>query len=207
MKLWMWLIPAAVIGVPLQGYADPPKDEKKKSDVQDKFEPSSAPGEGQKYLSKFAGDWSVEKTIYPTTGDPERVKGECRQVMVQGGRFLQSDFTFGSGDEKTTGFGLIGFDRQEGEFTSVWADSRQTRMSLRKSSGRFDGTQIVLFSEVLGEAKPGGRRSKTVTKIDGDGNKIVHRQYSIRPAKDDRLVMELVMTRKAGEVGPEKKKP
>ena len=114
--------------------------------------------------------------------------------MIQGGRFLQSDFTFGEGDRKTTGLGLIGFEPESGLFTSVWIDSRQTRMSMRKSRDRFDGAEIVLYSESLGEAKE-SRRSKTVSRLEDGDKRLVHRQYNLGPAGEERLFMELVMTR------------
>jgi Protein of unknown function (DUF1579) len=166
-------------------------------DPQAKFEPKSAPGAGQKYLTRFVGEWDVAKAFFPRSGEPNRSKGACRQTMIQGGRFLQSEFTFGEGERKTTGVGLIGFEPESSTFTSVWIDSRQTRMSMRKSREKFDGSQIVLFSETLGEAKE-ARRSRTVSKIEEGDKKIVHRQYSLGQG-EERLVMELVMTRAGGK--------
>src|SRR5215468_10476424 len=75
--------------------ADPPAEKK---DPQSTYEPRSKPGAGQKFLEKFVGDWDVVKTFYPRTGDPVRGKGECKQTMIHGGRFLRSEFTFGQGD-------------------------------------------------------------------------------------------------------------
>jgi hypothetical protein len=36
-----------------------------------------------------------------------------------------------------------------------------------------------------------------VTRLEDDGRKIVHRQYALSPDGKERLMMELVMTRKA----------
>src|SRR4051812_33443514 len=79
-----------------------------KKDPQAKFEPRSKPGEGQKFLEAFAGDWDAAKTFHPRAGEPAKAKGTCRQTMVQDGRFLQSEFTFETDAGKTTGTGLIG---------------------------------------------------------------------------------------------------
>src|SRR4051812_254752 len=79
-------------------------------DPQSRFEPRSKPGEGQKFLQKFVGDWDVAKAFHPRSGDPVRQKGECRQAMIHDGRFLRSDFTFTRGDATTTGQGLLGFE-------------------------------------------------------------------------------------------------
>jgi hypothetical protein len=79
-------------------------------DPQSAFEPRSKPGTGQKFLEKFVGEWDVVKTFHPRTGEPVRTKGECRQTMIHAGRFLQSDFVFQTGDSKTTGLGILGFE-------------------------------------------------------------------------------------------------
>jgi hypothetical protein len=165
-------------------------------DPQSTVEPRSDPGAGQKFLARFVGEWDVAKAFYPRSGgEPARTRGICRQTMIHGGRFLQSDFEFGNGPSKSTGLGLIGFEPATGKFTSVWTDSRQTRMSFRQARERFDGRRIVLYSETLG-GDPQGRLSRTVTELSEDGNRIVHRQYGVAADGQERLVMELVMTRK-----------
>ncbi len=190
----------ALVGLAAIGFlvvaAEPPAKDK---DPQATVEPRSGPGAGQKFLAKFVGDWEVEKTFYPRTGDPVRMKGECRQTMIHDGRFLQSDFVFGEGDKKTTGQGTIGFDAESGKFTSVWTDARSTRMSFRQSEDKFNGEEIVLFSRSLADEKE-ARRSRTVTRLEEDGKKLVHRQYVPGADGKERLMMELVLTRKADKV-------
>ena len=143
---------------------DDPKAQKK--DAQSTYEPRSGPGEGQKFLQKFVGDWTVQKVFYPRGGgEPSRATGECEQTMIHDGRFLQSNFVFGTGPTRTTGMGLIGFEPSTGRFTSVWTDSRQTRMSFRQGQDRFDGRQIVLFGKGLGDEKQ-RYESKTFTVLE-----------------------------------------
>jgi hypothetical protein len=116
--------------------------------------------------------------------------------MIHGGRFLQSDFTFGHGEEKTTGTGLVGFDPASGLFTSMWIDSRSTRISFRQGQEKFDGKQIVLHSRSLqGDGKK-GRLSRTLTRLEDEGRHIVHRQYTAGEGGKERLVMELILTKK-----------
>ncbi|MBX9623654.1 MAG: DUF1579 domain-containing protein [Gemmataceae bacterium] len=186
-----------VVAVPLAAalLAGPAPSQDKK-DPQAKFEPKSQPGAGQKYLEAFVGRWEVTKTFYPRQGDPVAVPGTCEQALVQDGRFLESRFTFRpAGGKPTTGQGLIGFEPETGRFTSVWVDSRQTRMSFRRSEAPFDGKQIVMAGADLGG--PPGRGSKTVSRVEDGGEAIVHRQYAVEPGAADRLVMELRLTKKA----------
>jgi Protein of unknown function (DUF1579) len=116
--------------------------------------------------------------------------------MIHDGRFLQSEFVFGQGDAKSTGLGLIGFEPASGKFTSVWTDSRATRMSFRQGRDKFDGKEIVLYSASLGEGAREARQSRTVSRLEDGGRKIVHRQYAISPDGSERLMMELLLTRK-----------
>jgi hypothetical protein len=167
-------------------------------DAHSTFEPRSNPGAGQKLLERFAGDWRVTKTFYPQTGEPIRAEGRCRQSMIHEGRFLQSEFVFQQGGKKTTGLGITGYEPESGRFTSFWTDSRQTRMSVRRSHDPFEGKQIVLYSRSLDGDGKEARRSKTVSRLEDGGRKLVHRQYALGPGGEERLVMELVMIKESG---------
>jgi hypothetical protein len=113
--------------------------------------------------------------------------------MIHDGRFLQSDFVFQQGRKPFTGLGIIGFEPESGKFTSFWTDSRQTRMSVRQSQDRFDGTQIVLYSRSIESVANQARRSKTISRLEDEGRKLVHRQYALGSTGEERLMMELVM--------------
>jgi hypothetical protein len=69
-------------------------------------------------------------------------------------------------------------------------------MSLRQSQDRFNGEEIVLFSKSVTAGGKEGRTSRTVTRLEDNGRKIVHRQYTAGPDGKERLIMELVLTRK-----------
>jgi Protein of unknown function (DUF1579) len=197
------LLPLLIlIAVCLLGGAEPPA--KNAKDPQSSYEPRSGPGAGQKFLEKFVGDWDVVKTFHPRSGEPVQARGECRQTMIHDGRFLRSEFTFRQGEATTTGLGIIGFDAEAGTFTSVWTDSRSTRMSLRQSQDKFNGEEIVLYSRSLDDGGKEARRSRTVTRLEDDGRKIVHRQYASGPDGKERLMMELLLTRKEPARPPEK---
>jgi hypothetical protein len=186
---------AAVFSVAAMTLAAEPSQERK--DPQASFEPRSQPGAGQRFLDRFVGDWQVVKKFYPRSGDPAVASGTCRQTMIHEGRFLKSDFVFEQDGKKTTGLGIIGFDTDTGKFTSFWTDSRSTRISIRQSEDKFNGAEIVMFSRSLDTTDKPPRRSKTVTRLEDDARRIVHRQYTISADGSERLVMELLMTRSA----------
>jgi Protein of unknown function (DUF1579) len=176
--------------------AAPAAAQDRRPDPQSSVEPRSGPGAGQEFLARFVGDWDVSKTFHGRTGTAATSKGTCKQTLIHAGRFLRSEFVFEQDGRKSTGTGLIGFEPATGKFTSVWIDSRQTRMSMRQSKDKFDGSEIVLFAAGL-EGGGEARKSRTLTKLEDNDNKIVHRQYSVGGDGPERLVMELVMTKKA----------
>jgi hypothetical protein len=168
----------------------------KPPDPQSSFEPRSGAGAGQKFLEKLAGDWDVVKTFYPRSGEPSRSTGSCRQTMIHEGRFLESEFTFDGPSGKTVGLGLIGFEPETGLFTSVWTDSRSTRMSIRRSEAPFNGEEIALFGKSLDPDSAARPRSRTVTHLEEGGHRLVHRQYVPDADGKERLMMELLMTKR-----------
>jgi hypothetical protein len=148
---------------------------------------------GLTFLEKFVGDFDVEKIMY-ASGTPKKTKGTCKQTMQQGGKILVSDFTFGEGAAATTGMGMIAYVEGTALFTSAWVDSRQSKMSLRQSREKFNGQQIVLFSGTLNNDEK-ARVSRTISTLEEDGKKILHRQFNIAEGKES-LFMELHMKRK-----------
>ncbi|HLO40162.1 MAG TPA: DUF1579 family protein [Phycisphaerales bacterium] len=166
-------------------------------EVQAAYEPRSGPGEGQDFLRQMAGEWDVVKTFYPRGGgEPGVTRGTCTQKMIQEGRFLESDFTFHDVNGDTTGTGIIGYDPQTKKFTSIWIDSRSTRFSARASDEPFDGTQITLVGKSIGEPGPSARQSRTISVLQDGGRTLLHRQWSVSADGNDRLVMQMVMTRR-----------
>ena len=160
------------------------------------YEPPNGPGAGQKLLAQFAGDWDVTKTFFPMNKKPIVSKGACKQYMIQDGKFLQSDFTFFNADgTESTGTGISGFDSKTNRFTTVWYDSRQTTMSIRQSDGTFDGKNIVLWTTPLDTEHP-GRKTVARAHLEEDGRVLLHRHFMIDDNGEERMMIELRMTRK-----------
>jgi len=160
------------------------------------YEPANGPGAGQKLLAQFVGDWDVLKTFFPVNGKPIVTKATCKQYMIQDGKFLQSDFTFVNSDGTTsTGTGISGFDPKMNRFTTVWYDSRQTTMSIRQSDGTFDGKNIVLWATALDTERP-GRKTVARAHLEENGKLLFHRHFLIDDKGNERMMIELRMTRK-----------
>src|ERR1043165_270851 len=160
-------------------------------------EPPAKPGAGQALLAQMAGKWDVVKTFFPREGAPTRTRGTCTQKMVHDGHFLQSEFTWldDKGKPKSTGTGVSGFDPKTNKFTTFWYDSDQVTMSIRQSDGTFDGKTIVLWATSLDPDRP-GRRNVARAHLEADGKVLYHRHYAIDEKGNERMVIELRMTRR-----------
>src|SRR5690242_14030681 len=164
--------------------------------TQEQYEPPNAPGAGQKLLAQFAGEWDVVRTFVPANGGaPIITNGTCKQSMTHDGKFLQSEFTFVSPDgSHTTGSGVSGFDPKTNRFTTVWYDSHQTTMSIRQSDGTFDGENIVLWTTPLDTERP-GRKTVARAHLEDNGRLLLHRHFLIDDKGNERMMIELRMTR------------
>lgn len=188
---------AATAALGAQTAPAPPAQPPAPRDAQSAFEPRGNPGKGQVFLKRFEGDWDVEKVFYPPSGGaPVRTHGTCRQFMIHEGRWLQSDFTFDDPGGKTSGMGLTGFDPATSFFQSVWTDSRSTRMSLRQSDQPFDGENIVLRGRTFSTDPPPRGTSRTNAHLEDGDRRLIHRQWITGPDGKEKLVLELIMTRK-----------
>ena len=77
----------------------------------------------------------------------------------------------------------------------MWYDSRQTTMSIRQSDGTFDGKNIVLWDTAL-DTEHGGRKTVARAHLEEGGRVLVHRHFVIDDKGNERMMIELRMTRK-----------
>ncbi|HEX4438810.1 MAG TPA: DUF1579 family protein [Thermoanaerobaculia bacterium] len=188
---------AVLLTVAAAGLAQDAKTAAPRKDPQAQFEPPIGPGAGQAFLKTFEGEWSVERNFYPPGGGaPRKASGEASQKMVQDGRFLESNFTFHQDGKDSTGTGISGFDPKSGLFTTFWYDSRSTDFSVRQSRDPFDGMQIVLYSVSLKGSHGEGHESRTVSFLEDNGKRLIHRQYNMGPDGKEHVLMELILTKK-----------
>ena len=162
------------------------------------YEPHVKPGAGQALLAQMAGKWDVVKSFFPANGgEPRKTRGKCTQKMVHDGHFLESEFTWldDKGKPKSTGTGVSGFDPKTNKFTTFWYDSDQVTMSIRQSDGTFDGKTIVLWATSLDPDRP-GRRNVARAHLEDGGKVLYHRHYAIDEKGNERMVIELRMTRR-----------
>jgi hypothetical protein len=68
-------------------------------------------------------------------------------------------------------------------------------MSIRQSDGTFDGQNIVLLATPLDSEHP-GRKTVARARLEEDGRLLLHRHFMIDDKGEERMMIELRMTRK-----------
>ena len=72
-------------------------------------------------------------------------------------------------------------------------NAERTR-SIRQSDGTFDGKNIVLWATALDTERP-GRKTVARAHLEEDGRLLLHRHFLIDDKGNERMMIELRMTR------------
>jgi hypothetical protein len=68
-------------------------------------------------------------------------------------------------------------------------------MSIRQSDGTFDGKNIILWATPLEPDRP-GRKAVARAHLEEDGRVLLHRHFLIDDKGNERMMIELRLTRK-----------
>ena len=166
-------------------------------DAQAKYEPPSGPGAGQQFLKTFEGEWTGRAQLQSAQRRPSE-QGD-RRVHAEDGAGrpvprVRLHIPPGRQDHDWQRHQRL--RRADRLFTTFWYDSRSTRFSIRQSREPFDGKQIVLHSASLTASHGQERQSRTVSHLEDGGNKLIHQQFHQDAGGKEKLLMELILTRK-----------
>lgn len=133
---------------------------------------AAEPGEHHKHLAKLAGRYDCTLAFKMDPSAPAEVsQGTCNNKLILGGRYLLSEFKgsfkFGGQDVAFEGVGILGYDKNTDQLTSVWCDSMNTAVQVMQGTCDANGEKLTFegkTSTPFGESK-----MKNVYKIPGDG--------------------------------------
>lgn len=147
-------------------------------------------------LAPLAGSWDYTARWYMEPGKPPtETKGVIERQWILGGRFLE-ERTRGTGWDGKPGFeavGLLGYNRNAGQFVSTFA----CNMSTGFARGEGTATGPGLFTLQTTCACPLAKeplRGRDVIRIESD-DRVVTESYKIVDGNEVK-VMEIVATRK-----------
>ncbi len=193
------LIVAATVGF-VSGTAfteDPAPDmEAQQKAMMDLMLKLAEPGEAHKLLGKMEGEWDVVSRAWPM-GKLQETKGWCRNRMVLGGRFLQTEWKGEMFGQPHHGIGMMGYDNGKQHYHSQWYDSMGSGVYQLVGQAAKDGSSIS--SNGQWEMKlPDGNTMAMKTRMVytfKDADTFVMEHYSIMDGKETRE-MELTYSRR-----------
>lgn len=173
--------------------ANQPEGEMGMEEMMEMMRRAAEPGEHHERMAPLVGTWDVEAKFWMGPGEPtvstatsenEWLLGERYVGQHYSGKFMGMDFE---------GFGVLGYDKNRGEYASAWIDNLSTGVFYQHGAPADDPRKIVLEGEAY--TPMGKTRMKHVTRIVSD-DKHVLTFYEPDPSTGEmRRVGELTYTR------------
>jgi hypothetical protein len=150
-------------------------DDKDKDNPLGAYEKAGQPGPEHKLLEPLVGEWTyVAKMWLKPDAEPMEMSGTSVRKWIMGGRFIHDSVQNEKPRKNFTGIGLLGYDKAQMKYTSMWIDSMST--AIHTSLGTVD--------------KKGKEFTFVGTHLDPVTHKKVKGRAVIRIAGKDRFVME-----------------
>ncbi|MEO7445255.1 MAG: DUF1579 domain-containing protein [Ferruginibacter sp.] len=115
------------------------------------------PGDMQKMMSGWSGNWKQEVTVWETPGGaPQSSLGRSENKMVMGGRYQQSMTTGKMMGKPFNGLSTLAFDKGSNTFINTWIDNMGTGMMILKGTWDDATKSINLSGNIVDPASGNG---------------------------------------------------
>jgi hypothetical protein len=157
----------------------------------------ATPGAPHKLLADLAGTWEVSATMFmPGMPASKPEPGTNVNVMVLGGRYLQSELDGTMMGMPMKGIGFMGYDNYNKKYFMFWIDNMGTTYSTSEGSADQSGKVITLYGKMddptTGE---NGKNVKYVYRILSK-DKYIFEIHDLSHAEQSTKFMEVTYTRK-----------
>ncbi len=189
-RTWCGLVLGLLAGLLMQ----PVRAADKEPSLED-YAKASQPGPEHKALEPLAGEWTYSAKLWMKPGDePLQLSGKATRKWILGGRFLHDEVENEKPAADFKGVGLMGYDKTQKKYTSMWVDSMTT--SIGTSLGTADKARKVFtyHREMLDPVTGQKIKGRDVVRI-VDKNKHVMETFQEIGGKETK-VMEITYVRK-----------
>lgn len=196
-----WLLAVLIAGLTAPVWALQQTSATKEMSAQDKqmmemMEKYATPGKDHELLKKFVGEWNVEVKSWMKPGEqPMTSTGTMRSRLILEGRYVSCHFDGMMMGRKYTGLEIIGYDKFQKKYVTLWIDTMGTGFFL--TSGLLDASGMVLTDTgTMPDPMTGGmQKVKDVTTFLPDGN-YKYEMFMAMPDGKELKTMELVAKKK-----------
>ncbi len=143
------------------------------------------------YLKQFIGTWTTDVTWWEN-GQENKSKGTATFTEVYGGRYIHSDYHGDMMGMPFQGSMLMGYNKIQKKFESVWVDSWSTGLST--SSGTADSTGKVITMDGVMDDPMTNQKMHTKEVTTFSGNTMTFEMSKVEGDKTEKM-MTIVYTK------------
>jgi Protein of unknown function (DUF1579) len=156
---------------------------------------ASQPGAEHKALEPLAGEWTYSAKLWMNPGDePLELAGKATRKWILGGRFLHEEVENEKPIADFKGVGLMGYDKTQKKYTSMWVDSMTTSITTSLGTADKDRKVFTFHREMLDPVTGKKIKGRDVLRILGK-DKHVTEMFKEVGGKEIK-VMEITSVRK-----------
>ncbi len=134
----------------------------------------AGPGPEHELFKGLVGSYTLEGNIWMAPGaTPMTISGTTESELILGGRFLKTTSVSGEGQMRTESFGLLGFDRRFGHYTSVGFDTWGTYYVTAAGKINDEKTKITMYGEDIDPVSNMTQKYDFVYEIINDSSYVV----------------------------------
>jgi Protein of unknown function (DUF1579) len=132
----------------------------------DKKTEGPARGPEHKFLESLAGKYDAKVKLYfPDPSKPTESTGTMTRKMILDGNILRESFKGEFAGKPFEGVGMVGFDLTKKEFTSTWADSMSTSITIMRCTWDADKKTFTSVGEEIEPKSKKMMKMRDVLKI------------------------------------------
>jgi hypothetical protein len=141
------------------------------------YEMAGKPGPEHKALQPLVGEWTyVAKFWLKPDAKPLEGSGSSVRKSIFGGRFIQEKLQ-SEKPTRVTGMGLIGYDKGQKKYTSLWVDSMSTAIYIMHGTADKDGKKFTFLGTHVDPVTRKEVKGRLVLRIVGKDKVVVEESW------------------------------
>jgi hypothetical protein len=157
---------------------------------------AAAPGEPQKKLARFAGDWTFTNTFWIAPGQPPVTStGTMHGETLMGGRYVEHTWKGNMMGMPFEGRGTEAYDNVGKQYVNSWVDNMGTGI-IHSTGTCDDAVKVCTYAAEMWDPMSGKKTTSKSVITWIDDNNFKNEMYGPGPDGKEAKMMEIVAKRK-----------
>jgi hypothetical protein len=158
------------------------------------YEELAKPGPEHEKLQEACGTWKTVTKMWMGEDEPTASEGNSVIEPILGGLYVREVFHGSVQGKKFTGWGIYGYDRGQGKYTSVWVDSMSTSPIMMLGTYDKEGKVMTLTGAYECPMRGHVELKNVIKEVSDD--EAVMTMYEVGWFGQEQKMMEITYTRK-----------